>query len=107
MAKELFRAVQAAENQADLRIQEAQKSARELLKVTETEIVENERKIALEHRAMYQSIMEEKRKAFTAALNSNEATQQELLTQKLQQARAHLGTAALRIVERVWNDGHR
>lgn len=107
MAKELFRAVQTAENQADLRIQEAQKDARELLKVTEAEIVENERKIALEHRAMYQSIMEEKRSAFTAALNSNEATQLSLLAEKLQQARAHLDTAAQRIVERVWSDGNR
>ena len=107
MAKELFRAVQTAENQADLRIQEAQKTARELLKVTETEIVENERKIALEHRSMYQSIVEEKRAAFTAALNSNETAQQALLTEKLLQARAHLDTAAQRIVERVWNDGNR
>ena len=107
MAKELFRAAQTAENQADQRIQEAQKSARELLKVTETEIVENERKIALEHRAMYQSIMEEKRVVFSAALSSNEAVQQAALAEKLQQARTHLDAAAQRIVERVWNDGNR
>ena len=107
MAKELFRAVQTAENQADQRIQEAQKSARELLKVTETEIVENERKIALEHRAMYQSIMEEKRVVFSAALSSNEAVQQAALAEKLQQARTHLDASAQRIEERVWTDGNR
>lgn len=107
MAKELFRAVQAAEEKADLLVQEAQRAARELLKATEADVTGTEREIALEHRALYQSILEEKRASMQAAIDSNLPTEKRLLEQSLAAARARLDTAATQIVERIWNDGNR
>lgn len=107
MAKELFRAVQAAEEKADLLVQEAQRTARELLKATEAEVTDAEREIALEHRALYQSIIEEKRASMQAAIASNLPAEKHMLEQSLAEARARLDMAAAQIVERIWNDGNR
>ncbi len=107
MAKELFRAVQAAEEKADLLVQEAQRTARELLKATEAEVTDAEREMALEHRALYQSIIEEKRASMQAAIASNLPAEKHMLEQSLAEARARLDMAAAQIVERIWNDGNR
>lgn len=107
MAKELFRAVQAAEEKADLQVQEAQRAARELLKATEADVTHSEREISLEHRALYQSILEEKRASMQAAIDESLPTAQEQARQSLGAARAKLNTAAAQIVERIWNDGNR
>ena len=63
MATELFESVRAAEDKAEGILAEAQREARELIKETEAACVEGERKMAREHRALYQSILEEKRAA--------------------------------------------
>ena len=107
MAKELFRAVQTAEEKADRVLQEAQQQARELLKSTEADVAQNERSMALEHRALYQSVMDEKRKSMDEQIRNRAAdvtTQQDAV---LQEARTHLADAAKHIAERVWNDGNR
>ncbi|NLI20349.1 MAG: hypothetical protein GX418_02190 [Clostridiales bacterium] len=107
MARELFQAVQAAESNADLLIQEAQKSARELLKATEAEITENERKAALEQRAATQRMLDEKRESVRARLAASHPETLRKQEESLAQARARLDGAAKRIAERVWNDGNR
>ena len=107
MAREVFQAVQTAEDRADQLIQDAQREARELLKTTEAEITENERKMAQEHRAMYQSKLDERRKQVTERLASKHAAVEAAQEQGLAQARARLDQATQLIFERVWNDGNR
>ena len=107
MAKELFRAVQAAEENADLILQEAQHSARELVKAAEAEITQHERGISLEHRALYQSIMEERRKSVEARIQAEAPRVQKEQEQGLAAARGRLDTVARRIFERVLSDGDR
>ncbi|MDD3214424.1 MAG: hypothetical protein PHY64_12160 [Eubacteriales bacterium] len=107
MARELFQAVQTAEEDADQLLQNAQREARELIKTTQAEIVENERAVALEHRAMYQSILDEKRDSVKAKLAENRPAAQQAQEVILTEAKARLDQAAQRIFERVWNDGNR
>jgi vacuolar-type H+-ATPase subunit H len=107
MARELFQAVQTAEDKADLLIQEAQKDARDLLKAAQAEIDGNERNVTLEHRAMYQSILEEKRKSVGARIAAARPDVEKAQSETVAQARTRLEKAAQRIFERVWNDGDR
>ena len=106
MAKELFRAVQSAEEKADQMIQEAQHGARELIKATEAEITAGERKITLEHRALYQSILAEKRASMEAMIAISAQTLQKKQDAELSGARARLNAVAQQIFERVWHDGN-
>ena len=107
LAKELFRAVQAAEENADLILQEAQREAREQIKTAEAEITAHERAISLEHRALYQSMMEEKRVAVEAHIKAQAPALQKAQEESLAAAHGRLDTAARRVFERVWNDGNR
>ncbi|MCE5342345.1 MAG: hypothetical protein LLF96_01975 [Eubacteriales bacterium] len=107
MARELFQAVQTAEEKAELRIQEAQKEAREMIKAAQAKIVANERAVTLEHRAMYQSILEEKRKSVAAQIASERPAVEKAQEEILKSARIKLSDAAQAIVERVWDDGDR
>lgn len=107
MSKELFRAVQAAEESADLILQEAQRGARELVKAAEAEITGHERGISLEHRALYQSIMEERRKSVEARIQADAPHVQHAQEQSLAAARERLMPVARRIFERVLSDGDR
>lgn len=106
MAQEVFQAVREAEEQADQRIQEAQKQARELLKAAETAVTEEERKGSLEHRTLYQQIMDDKRQRLVKQLETQRPNVQQAQAESLVPARAKLDQAAHRIVERVLNDGH-
>ena len=107
MAQELFQAVQTAEDQADQLIAEAQRKARELLKNTQTSIAESERAMALEHRALYASILEEKRAAVNAVIAARRPAAEAARNESLSQSRVRLDQAAQRVFERVWNDGNR
>ena len=106
MAQEVFQAVQTAENKAEQLLQEAQRSARELLKATEAEITGNERDIALEHRAMYQSILDERREHVRERLAAEHPSVSALQDASLMQACGRLDQVAQRIFEGVWNDGN-
>ena len=107
MAKELFRAVQTAEEKAELILQEAQRNVRELLKTTEAEVAQQEHATALENRAMYQSILEERRLAIVAQTAERATQVRQTQQASLHQAREQLDTAARHIAERVWTDGNR
>ena len=107
MAQEVFEAVQAAENKADHLLQDAQQSARELIKQTEAEITAQERSIALEHRALYQSILDQKRVSVQDQLAAGHEAVLKRQDADLAQARDRLDQAAQLVFERVWNDGNR
>ena len=107
MARELFKAVQNAEEQAEQLIQEAQRKARELLKTTEGETTERERKIAMELRVMYQTILDNKRAEFEQTMLERKPAIVAAQLESLAQVRNRLGSVAQQIFERVWNDGNR
>jgi len=107
VAKELFRAVQTAEEKADRLVQEAQHQARELLKTTEADIAQSERGMELEQRGVYQSVLDEKRKSVAEQIQAKAADVEKQQNAVLEAARAHMAEAAKQIAERVWNDGHR
>ena len=107
MAKELFRAVQTAEESADLILQEAQRAAREQVKTAEAEITAQERAVSLEHRALYQSILEERRASVAARIAEDAPRVRQAQDNSLSAARNRLDKVAQGIFERVWNDGHR
>ncbi|HNW85833.1 MAG TPA: hypothetical protein PKJ47_02690 [Candidatus Limiplasma sp.] len=107
MAREVFDAVQTAENQADQLIQDAQRDARELLKATEAEITDNERKSAQEHRAMYQNLLDSRRAQVSERLTQTQAADDAAQNQELAQAGERLQQVAKLIVERVLDDGNR
>ena len=107
MAKEIFDAVLTAEEKADHLIQEAQREARELIKTAETDCTENERKMAHEHRAMHQSILEEKRASVQESIQRGREARQSEQDALIAQASGRLNDAAQQIFERVWNDGNR
>ena len=107
MAKELFEAVQTAEEKAEQILQDAQKQARELIKNTQAEIAQNERSMALEHRALYAGILEQRRQIVADRIEGHRAETEKKQEQTLAAARERLDDAAQRISERVWKDGHR
>ena len=107
MATELFQAVKAAEAKAEGIVTDAQREARELLKETETACVDSERAMAREHRALYQSILEEKRAYTQQKLDSDAARKLQEMDGQMRDARARLPMAVKRIAERVMSDGNR
>ena len=107
MAQEVFEAVQAAENMADHLLQDAQQRARELIKQTEAEITAQERGITLEHRALYQSILDQKRVSVQDQLAAGREAVLRRQEADLAQARGRLAQASQLVFERVWNDGNR
>lgn len=107
MAKELFRAVQTAEEKAEIILQDAQNEARELLKTVEADIAANERDMALKHRAMFQQAMDEKRRSISERIAANAPQVKASQAESLSQAKERLAEAAAHIVERVWDDGNR
>ncbi len=107
MAKELFEAIQSAEESAEAVLREAQHQARDVLKEAETVCVENERAMAHEHRVLYQSILEEKKATVNERIKQQHAEKQKQQDAFVDQARAQLDAAAQIIFERVVSDGNR
>ncbi len=107
MATDLFREVREAEDRAEALVTLAQREARELVKEAQAACAENERAMAREHRALYQSIIEEKRKAMRQVLDEQAQSQREDIASQMNQARARLPQAAALIAERVMSDGNR
>lgn len=107
MAQELFLSVQQAEEQADHTVQSAQLKARELIKETEAKIKAEDRIAALAHRAQYQSILDDKRKAVERSLEEQRPQVLAAQRESLDLARAKIDRVAQIIFERIWTDGNR
>ena len=101
MAVEVFRSVQAAEQNAELALQEAQHRAREIAKASQAECAALEREAAQEQRALYQRLMEQKRRDTQAAIDASLAAQQSTVASYIADARSRLDAAANAILERV------
>ncbi len=107
MSLELLKSIQEAEAQAEAERTNAQREAREIIKGVTDACTENERRAAVEHRALYQSLLDE-RKAQVEQKLKQLASGQELARNEMMQAvKQRLTQAADRIAERVLSDGNR
>ncbi len=107
MSLELLKSIQEAESQAESERTNAQREAREIIKGVTDACTENERRAAVEHRAFYQSLLDE-RKAQVELKLKQLASGQELARNEMMQAvKQRLTQAADRIAERVLSDGNR
>lgn len=94
------------ESQAAAAHLEAQQTANEIVKNAESRVGEEERKAAVAHRALYQSLLDERRKQVDARLLSQQQAEQEKVSVQIEQARVNLDQAVSYIVNEVIN-GHR
>ena len=105
MSLEILQSIEQAEAKADGMRAEAQKQAREILKSVEAACLAQER-AAIEHRALYQQLMEQDRVRVAGELakkSQGYATERAALCKA---AEARLEQAATQIFERIVRHGH-
>lgn len=107
MSMELLKSIEQAETKAEGIRADAQKEARDILKVVEEVTVQNERAAALDHRALAQRVLEDARATATRRIEAMAAQEQASREAVEDAARAKLDKAAALIYERVVSDGHR
>lgn len=107
MTDDLFAAVRGAEEKAEKVVSLAQQAMRDKIKETEAACVEKERASARAERALYQSLLEEKRTETQKALDERAKAELSAIEAQMAQARAKLPEAVKFIAERVMNDGNR
>ncbi len=107
LSLELLKSIQEAEARAEAERTNAQREAREIIKGVTDACTENERHAAVEHRALFQSMMDEKKTQVELALRQLAAGQEQARNEMMRAARQRLSEAADRIVERVLSDGNR
>ncbi len=107
MSLELLQGIQEAETKADQERGDAQREAREIVKGVTDACLENERRAAVEHRALFQSMLEEKRTQVEQQLAGLAEDKIKAREEMMAGARQHLSDAADFIAKRVLSDGHR
>ena len=107
MSLELLNSIQEAEARADAERNDAQREAREIIKGVDDACLENERRAAVEHRALFQAVLEEKKKQVELKLAQLALGKEKAREEMVNAARQHLAGAADFIAERVLSDGHR
>lgn len=106
MANTVLNDILVEEKKAAELLKEAHQSANELVKNAESQATEAERKAAVENRALYQKLLEDRRNQVNASLQKDEGRQSDMDTISLSMSREKLQTAVDAIVEGVLN-GHR
>lgn len=106
MSLEILQSIEQAEGQAEQVRSEAQREARDMLKGVEAACVARERAAAIDHRGLYQQLMEQNRLrvAETLAKQSQELARERAALCKAAEAR--LDQAATQIFERIVRHGH-
>lgn len=106
MSLEILQSIEQAEGQAEQVRSKAQREARDMLKGVETACVARERTAAIDHRGLYQQLMEQNRLrvAETLAKQSQELANERAALCKAAEAR--LDQAATQIFERIVRHGH-
>lgn len=107
LSLELLKSIQEAEARAEAERANAQREAREILKGVTDACTENERRAAVEHRALFQSILDEKKTQVELKLMQLASGQEQERNEMMRAAQQRLQTAADRIVKRVISDGNR
>ena len=106
MSLEILQSIEQAEAKAEELRADAQKQAREIVKSVEAACLAQERAAAVEHRALYQQLMEQDRVRVTGELakkSQGYATERAALCKA---AEARLEQAATQIFERIVRHGH-
>ena len=106
MALEVLNNILQAEKLAAGIISEAEHSASEAVKNAETAVREQERQSAVQNRALYQQLIEEKRSQIAQVLDAQMVNRRQLTQTKVKQAEDKLDQAVSLIVDEVIN-GHR
>lgn len=107
MSLELLNEIRSAEDKAENAKLEAQRQAREIIKAVETACAASERNAAVDHRTLYQQLMEKRRQAVEAKLADERAGTETRVKADMEAAAKHLDQAADLIFERVVTHGDR
>jgi len=107
LSLELLKSVQEAEAQAETERTSAQREAREIIKGVTDACTENERRAAVDHRALFQSVLDEKKVQVEQQLMLLAKSKQKAREELMHGVHQRLSMAADRIVERILSDGNR
>ncbi len=106
LSLEILQSIQQAEQQAEEARQNAQREARDVIKSVEAACATDERTAAIEHRALYQKLMDEHRLKVEAELKEKSKAQEQERAALCREAETRLDAAATLIFERIVNHGH-
>ncbi|NLX82661.1 MAG: hypothetical protein GXZ04_02440 [Clostridiales bacterium] len=106
MAFDVLSIIKDEEQKASKLLHEAQQSANDMIKNAESKAIEDERKAAVDHRALFQSILDERKTQVEAQLKTQQTETRAALTAVVQQAQDRVADAAQFIINEVIN-GHR
>jgi hypothetical protein len=107
MSLELLKSIQEAEAQAEAERTSAQREAREIIKGVADACTENERRAAVEHRALFQSIQDDKKTQVELKLLQLASVKEQARNEMMRASQQRLLKSADRIVERILSDGNR
>ncbi len=107
LSLELLKSIQEAEAQAEAERANAQREAREILKGVSDACTENERRAAMEHRVLFQSIQDEKKTQVEQKLMQLATMKEQARNEMMRVAQQRLPMAADKIAERILSDGNR
>lgn len=106
MAFEVLNSILQAEKLATQTVSDAEHSASEAVKNAEGAVREQERQAAVANRALYQQLVEERRRLISKELEAQKESRREVTRAIIKKAEDRLGSAVIRIVNEVL-DGHR
>jgi hypothetical protein len=107
LSLELLKSIQEAEAQAEAERTSAQREAREIIKGVADACTENERRAAVEHRALFQSIQDDKKTQVELKLLQLASVKEQARNEMMRASQQRLLKSADRIVERILSDGNR
>ena len=103
MAFDVLSIIKTEEQKASELLHEAQQAANDMIKNAETKAIEDERKAAVDNRALFQQIMDERKTQVEAQLKEQQAQKREALMTQVNEAKARVADAAQYIISEVVN----
>ena len=101
MAFEILSNIREEEKKASALLLDAQNSANEIVKNAETLAVDEERRAAVENRALYQRLLEERRLVVSGLLEDRQSDEKEKVEASIKDAQSRLSEAIVSIVNEV------
>lgn len=101
MAFEILSNIREEEKKASALLLDAQNSANEIVKNAETLAADEERRAAVENRALYQRLLEERRLVVSGLLEDRQSDEKEKVEASIKDARSRLSEAIGSIVNEV------
>ncbi|NLE70057.1 MAG: hypothetical protein GX611_07695 [Clostridiales bacterium] len=101
MAFDVLSRIEEVEKKAAQLLQEAHQAAGEVIKNAETQVLEEERKAAVDNRALYHQVMSEHKMAVEASLLAEKVETDKQSAAVLEEAKARLPEAVDHIVREV------